>query len=94
MTNNFNMAYYNYKGELSLRNVVPAKVNYSDNNFYHGEGWIMTAYCNKSQDFRDFSMNDIIKGTIMFTLKSVGETCTPSKVDGIMNKIKEGVQNG
>lgn len=78
--------YINYKGDYSLRNVVPMKIGFT-NTPYHGECYTITAYDLNKQEKRDFSLQDVIKGSILATLKEMQVTVTQERIDGIYNNI-------
>lgn len=80
--------YINYKGEFSIRNVEPMSLKFNTNNLHHGEDcFILTAYDFTKKDKREFNFEDVIKGSIHHTLRSIGECSTPEKIEGIYNKM-------
>ena len=55
--------YKNYKGEIADRSVIPIRIVVK-NSKYHNEGkpcWIMVAYDQDKQAFRDFALSDILQ---------------------------------
>lgn len=83
------IGYGNYKGKYSIRNVHPCAVNYETRNIYHGENYIMTCVDKDKDAFRDFCLPDVIKGTIIHTLASIGENYTTAKIEAIYNQLEE-----
>ena len=80
--------YINYKGEFSIRSVEPMSLKFQEKNLYHGEEcFILTGYDFEKKDKRGFNFEDIVKGTIHHTLKSLGECSTPHKIEGIYLKM-------
>lgn len=86
----FKMFYTNWKGETRVREVIPCKVEFQEYNQYHQDNvWIMKAVCVEDQSkFKEFNMEDIIRGTVISTLRAIGDPATESKVDGVMNLLK------
>ncbi|AUG88391.1 hypothetical protein PQC39_gp027 [Vibrio phage Vp_R1] len=52
--------YKNYKGEYSERRVIPIKLEYQENNEYHGNGWILVALDLDKNSEREFLVTDIV----------------------------------
>ncbi len=81
--------YINYKGDFSYRFASPCKVNLEVRNKYHGDNvWLMSAYDYDKEGFRDFAIEDMIKGVIQHTLETIGEPCDIKLVNLIHNSIK------
>ena len=87
MNKELHLPYQNYKGEYSVRYVQPVSLSYK-NSEWHGDCWHLEAYDIDKQAKREFDLEKIIRGTVQFTIKSLGESAHESKVQGIMNKIK------
>ncbi len=85
---NISFPTYNYKDEYSVRDITPIKMEYKQTE-YHGETWHIQAYDHNKQDYRDFSLDNFVKGVIHFTLESVQANPTESKVEGVFNKLKQ-----
>lgn len=76
--------YINYEGKFNIRSVEPMSLKFHWDNLHHGvECFILTAYDFDKESKREFNFEDIIKGTIHHTLRSIGECSTPEKVQGI-----------
>lgn len=86
---NLLLPYVNYKGSYAIREIYPIKVVDEVNNPYHGDGFILKGVCCKKNEFRDFSFEGLTKGVIHSTLRTLGETSSPEKVEGIYKKIYE-----
>ena len=78
--------YINYKGEYSVRWIEPMKVGFTDTS-YHGECYTITAFDLNKQEKRKFSLQDVIKGSILATLKQMDIVVTQERVNGIYEKI-------
>lgn len=97
MSENLTIPYINYKGEFSVREVNPDYISYEKDNSYHGDAWIMNAYTPSKGDYRDYCVEDIIRGAILYTLRNTnldivwGDAYTKSnvvEVNRIFNKMK------
>lgn len=78
--------YINYKGEYSVRWIEPMKIGFT-NTSYHGECYTITGFDLDKQEKREFSLQDVIKGSILATLKAMNIVATKERVDGIYEKI-------
>jgi ribosome assembly protein YihI (activator of Der GTPase) len=82
--------YLNYKGVFNIRSITPSKIKFDVKNKYHGDNvWILTAVDKEKNEFRDFSINDLIKGAIQHTLQEMHITTTPERLEGLFRKIEE-----
>ncbi|WPH64687.1 hypothetical protein [Vibrio phage vB_VpaP_SJSY21] len=52
--------YKNYKGDYSERKVIPEKLEYQEDNEYHGSGWVLIAFDLDKCDKREFLVTDIV----------------------------------
>lgn len=53
--------YKNWKGEISIRNVVPVEIRFGNTEWHPEEQWLMKAWDFDKGDYREFAMKDIIK---------------------------------
>lgn len=53
--------YKNWKGEISLRKVVPQDIWFGSTEFHKEEQWLLTAIDVEKQANRDFAINDILE---------------------------------
>lgn len=53
--------YKNWKGEESIRHVVPVEMFFGDTDFHKETQWFLKAYDISKLDMRDFAVKDIIK---------------------------------
>lgn len=51
--------YTNYKGEKARRNISPKSIAFKSTEQHPVTQWILYAYDNDKQDFRDFAMSSI-----------------------------------
>ena len=86
MSREIRVPYQNYKGEYSVRYIQPLSLSYKESE-WHGECWHLSGYDLDKNVKREFDLEKIIRGTVEFTLKSIGECTHDNKIDGIMNKI-------
>ena len=61
INNPISFRYKNWKGETSIRNVIPIEMWYGNSDFHKGNQWFMKAFDTTKQDSRDFAMLDIIE---------------------------------
>lgn len=78
--------YINYKEEYSVRWIEPMKVGFTNTKF-HGECYTITAFDLDKQEKREFSLQDVIKGSILATLEQMDIVVTQERVNGIYEKI-------
>ena len=52
--------YCNYKGDLRIRKVIPAEIWFGTTEYHPGEQWFLKAFDVEKEDYRDFSMKDIV----------------------------------
>lgn len=90
MNKELNLPVFNYKNEFSVRQVQPISLEYKHSD-YHGECWHLSGYDFNKESIRDFEFDKVVRGVIHFTLETLGENSHDSKVDGIMNKLKENI---
>lgn len=57
----FEKQYRNYKGEVSLRRLVPQGIEFQETNKWHGENvWILHAFDLDKDDVREFALKDFL----------------------------------
>ena len=80
-----------------MREVHPDCIEYDRANSYHGDAWIMNAYTPSKKNYRDYCIEDIIRGAILYALRNTkldiiwGDAHTKAtmiEVDRIFNKMK------
>jgi predicted DNA-binding transcriptional regulator YafY len=52
------MTYTNYKGETSVRNVVPIRVDFGTTEWHPEPQWLMSAYDEDKKAHREFALSD------------------------------------
>lgn len=53
--------YRNWKGEVSLRTILPIQTYFEKHNEFHGDNaWILLCWDFDKQEFRDYSLFDFI----------------------------------
>ena len=60
-TSHLKFKYKNWKGETSIRNVIPKEIWYGDSKFHKGSQWFMKAYDVDKKSERNFAIIDIIE---------------------------------
>ncbi len=53
------ICYTNYKGETSIRDIIPIKIWFGKTEWHPETGWLMDAYDIEKQADRSFAMKDI-----------------------------------
>lgn len=84
------LPYINYKGIYKIVEIIPCKVSYQEYNHYHGQGFILTGVDISINDFREYSVDDIIKACFKFALEETGNITTPELLGGLLIKLKGG----
>ena len=51
--------YTNYRGETSMRNIIPKEIIYSSNEWHKEEQWLLVAYDIDKEANRTFACKDI-----------------------------------
>jgi predicted DNA-binding transcriptional regulator YafY len=51
--------YTNYRGERSLRRIIPKGIRFASSEFHPGEQWLLDAYDLDKQADRTFALKDI-----------------------------------
>lgn len=51
--------YTNWRGERSVRRVVPERIQWTANKWHRELQWLLRAWDEEKRDFRDFAMKDI-----------------------------------
>lgn len=83
------LPYINYKGVYKIIEIIPCKVNYQEYNHYHSKGFILTAVDTNINDFREYSLDDIIKACFKFALEESGHVADEYRLEGLLTKLKE-----
>ena len=53
------IAYTNYRGERSIREIVPEKIWFGSTEWHPGQQWLMRAYDLQKRSIRDFALADM-----------------------------------
>ena len=51
--------YTNWRGERSVRRIVPDRIQWTANNWHKETQWLLRAWDEEKHDFRDFAVKDI-----------------------------------
>ena len=54
-----NIVYTNYKGETTIRKIIPKEVVFESNEYHKEEQWILVAFDMDKQAKRRFALKDI-----------------------------------
>ena len=88
MSREIRLPYQNYEGKYGMRNIQPISIEYKETE-WHGECWHLLARDLDKSARREFDVEKLLRATVKFAFESIGECAHESKVDGVMNKIKE-----